>query len=187
MKTTPRFNGYQVSLHLLLVLLGTVVIALFLENQSLRRTTPEQAKKLVSGDTIAAVAGRDLDGGSRELAFEASEKERLLFVFTTVCPACKDNQKNWRALYEQALDRYEIVGISLSSLEATEVYRDTQGLPFPIVIPSDIQAFASDNLIQGVPYTIHLGRDGLVRQSWLGPLPEDAISELTVSSSSAGG
>lgn len=139
--------------------------------------------QLEKGEMFAAFPAFDLESRPRLVNLVEDEQESLVFVFTTVCPACQENQTNWRKLYEQAQGRYEVIGISLNDIEATVKYREANDLPFPVVVPEDIRGFSSAYKIDRVPLTLQIDRDGRVRGSWLGVLDKDTLSQLPVLSS----
>lgn len=180
MQRIHRFNAYTVSLHLLLVALALTVLGLAGENRDLQSPASiPSPPQLEAGATITPFSARDLDGQAELLSFTQSERERLLFVFTTVCSVCLENQPIWSSLYARARGEYDIVGISLNELEASLRYREANDLPFPVVVPDDIREFATENKISRVPLTVHIGRDGKVLGSWLGILSEDSLAQLT--------
>lgn len=177
-KARRRLSGYQVLIHVMLVTLATTVVALTHQNQELRRSAPPEQARLEEGDTLTAFPAFDLEGREQRVDFAGSERESLVFVFTTVCPACRETQASWRTLYERSRERYDIVAISLNDIEATAEYRRANDLPFPVVIPDDIRGFAIAHEIDRVPLTALVDRKGKVRSSWLGVLDEDSLAQL---------
>lgn len=176
-------DRYQLSLHVLLVALGAMVVALVAQNRALRQPSPAPPDSsptagLLPGDSMVGASGQDLGGRAREMSFSSLEREQLLFVFTTVCPACRENQSRWRELYEAVGDRVEITGISLNEVADTVQYKEALDLPYPIFVPEDVRSFAMANKIDRVPFTVWLGKNGRVRETWLGALPEDTQHRL---------
>ena len=165
-----RFDLYQVLLHTLLIGLAAMVVFLVRENRELRGLDAPPPPQVAEGDRLEAVPVRDLAGGEETLRFAGAEKERLLFIFTTTCPVCVTNQDAWRTVYERANNRFDIVGVSLSPAEETLTYRNDKELPFRVVVPEDIRGFAMEHASQ-VPLTVRVGRDGVVRGTWLGCSP----------------
>ena len=175
----PKGSGYQVTLHLILAGLATLVVMLVTENRDLRspRSSAPSASPAV-GDLLLPIETKDLEGRDVELTFSDSDRETMLLVFTTSCPACKGNLPNWLALQEQLGERYDVVGISIDSLDATRSYVRDQELPFKVFVPTDPDRFRSDYALPGVPETIHAGVDGRVEGSWLGVLPEGFLESF---------
>ncbi|MEM7357435.1 MAG: TlpA disulfide reductase family protein, partial [Acidobacteriota bacterium] len=173
-----RFDLYSAFLHCALVALAVLTARLAYENHQLKQ--PPEVAQLEIGASVEAVPVQTLAGSEQTLGWASQDaKERLLLVFTTTCPACKENQTTWRALYEQVGGSVEVVGISLDQLEATRAYRQVQDLPFPVVIPRDPEAFTQGYEISAVPLTLHIGGDGRVKGSWLGALTAEQLTDLT--------
>ncbi len=175
-----RSDAYQIAIHLLLVVMALTVLGLVHKNRELQgRVAAPSQPPLVRGDTIAPVLVHNLDGRSELLDFSGTGREYMLFVFTTVCPACKENQSRWRSLYERFKGDYEIIGISLNEVSVSARYRESHALPFRVVVPEDIHGFARENKIYQVPFTAHVGSGGVVRSVWLGVLRDDYLDQFT--------
>ncbi len=169
----PKAGGYQVALHLILVGLASLVVVLVAENRDLRspRASPPSASPAV-GDLLPPIDAKNLEGHDVKLTFNDADRETMLFVFTTSCPACRGNLPNWLAFEEQLGEHFNVVGISIDSMDATRSYVRDQALPFEVFVPTDPDRFRSDYSLPGVPETLHAGVDGRVEGSWLGVLPE---------------
>ncbi len=102
-------------------------------------------------------------------------------MFTTSCPACKENQAAWRSIYDRIDPKVEVVGISLDSIEATRLYREEYNLPFEVVVAKDPSAFTTDYKVPTVPTTLHISREGRVRGVWRGVL--DSARQMEVEDS----
>jgi len=174
-----KVDGYSVFLHVALVALCLVVVLLGLENQRLRRSLEPPPSGPVIGQSVDSIRWQPLDGEEATLDLASGERESLLLVFTTDCPACRENQQAWKALHQEIGDAVNVVGISLSELEATRSYRDTHALSFPVGVPAKPQEFTESLAISGVPMTIRVGPDGRVRGSWSGTLSDRQLSELS--------
>lgn len=175
--------GYQIFMHVLLVALAATVLALVAENRTLRHDLPAPSTAaptagLSAGDSMVAVSGQDLEGRAGEMTFTSGDREHLLFVFTTVCPACRENQSRWRELYERVGERVQITGISLNEVTATSEYKQAHDLPYPIFVAEDARSFATANKIDRVPFTVLLGKNGRVQETWLGALSDETQRRL---------
>lgn len=169
---------HRLLLHGLLIGLAAAVVLLAMENRSLRERLPAPPPThLEVGTRLPAMPVLDLDGSPRSLD-PAGERESLFFLFTTTCPACLAHQATWREVYERVGDRYEIIGVSLSALDATREYRERHELPFPVVVADDPRELAVTYQSFEVPMTVHVDRGGEVRQAWLGRLPDEALGRL---------
>lgn len=89
-----RFNSYQILIHVSLVALAATVVGLTYENRSLREPPALERSQLENGETFAAFPAIDLESRSQLVDFAEDERESLIFIFTTVCPACRENQAN---------------------------------------------------------------------------------------------
>ncbi|MEM7356052.1 MAG: redoxin domain-containing protein, partial [Acidobacteriota bacterium] len=170
----PGANTYQIFLHLTLAGLAALVLSLVAENRSLRQpASPTPPASPGVGETLPSVAAIDLKGQPIELTFSSTERDTLLLVFTTRCPACLANLPQWLALRDRLAAHYDVIGLSLDDLAATRTYARDHQLPFDIFVARDPQAVRSAYRLPGVPETIHAGLDGRVRGAWLGVLPAD--------------
>lgn len=178
-----KVNWYMVVLHIFLVVLAVQVLYLAKQNRDLQaRVAPRQMATLEVGEQVAPVTVQEVDGAQQTLSFKGSEKETLLFVFNTTCPACRQNQTNWKALYENVHDRYNVLGVSLHPEDQTRAYIQEHQLPFRVVMPEDVQSFAGAYKIQAIPQTIHLDRQGKVVEVDVGALSEENLSKLAKAS-----
>ena len=173
---------YTATLHVLLIALAALSLQLMAQNRALKNPTIPEPPKLEVGQTVASQPVLGLDGGTESLGSNPEDpRDRVLLVYTTTCPACRENQQAWKSLYAEAGDRADIVGISLDGLEAARAYRDKHALPFPVRVPSDRDAFAQAFEVSAVPLTVHLSASGEVRGTWLGALGPDDLAALTAS------
>lgn len=179
-----RISPYQFGLHSLLMILTVLVGGLALENRELKQLLAP-VEPVSAGSSAQPIAVQHLDGSEQTLSFSEAEKESLLLVFTTTCPACSDNQPAWRAVYEANKDRYRVLGIGLDDAQKTAAYRKQQDLPFPVVLPTDYDQFAVEYGITQVPFTIHVDRRGKVVDSWVGALSTDTVLQLAPTAVSA--
>lgn len=174
-----HFTGYSAFLHLVLIALAVQVVFLVNENKKLlQRNQPPQ---LAAGDQLEPMPVMQLGGADTVLDFGPSAEETVLLVFTTTCPVCEDNQVAWRELYERFDEHFSIMGISIGEMASTEEYASAHSLPFPVFVPKEPQGFSTRYKIPAVPQTIHLDRDGKVKNQWAGPLPRESFDQLAES------
>lgn len=177
-----KIDVYGVFLHVALVGLCVVVMLLAKENQRLRDMAADGGAAEVTGPTIGQtvepVTWQPLEGEPEVLDFAAGDRESFLFVFTTTCAACRENQDAWRDLHRDLGDSVDVLGVSLSDLQDTRAYRETHELSFPVGVPTKPEVFAGDLAISAVPMTIRVGADGKVSGSWSGVLSPDRLREL---------
>ena len=170
---------YGPFLHASLLGLAVVVLLLVDENRRLERAAQASRGEAVqAGDLLPALTVHDLEGNATELTFEGGDRESLLLVFTTSCPACKENLPHWRQLWDRHADRYRIVGVAIDDLDSTRTYVAEHEMPFPVYVPESPREVPRRYGITGVPQTLHLGTDGRVKQSRLGVMNEDFAERL---------
>jgi hypothetical protein len=179
MMSSQKIGGYQIFLHLVLIGLASLVVLLGTQNRALRASrNPTPPAGPVAGDLLRPIDAKDLEGRAVQIPFGGSNRETMLFVWTTTCPACKANLPNWLAVKERFGERYNIVALSLDSIDATKPYVEAHPLPFEVLVAADPAGFRSQYNIPGVPETIHADRDGRVRGAWLGVLPKDFLDRF---------
>ena len=175
----PKLDGYSAFLHLVLIGLAFAVLMLVRENRDLRsRLEPPVSPELEVGELLEPLSIVDLEGRESKLDFRTSGEQNVLMVFTTRCPYCLENQGAWDEVYQRFKDRYRVLGIAVGDLEAVQVYAETHGLRYPVVIPADTMSFASSYKVPSVPTTLLVGADGRVREVWKGLLAEDSYEVL---------
>lgn len=104
-----RYNWYNIFLHLMLVGLSVIVILLVNKNNVLaERLNGGNVEQLKEGDVFPDFSAYDL--GENEILLNLNEgKNKLLFIFTTTCPYCTKNIPNWKKLYEEKKNEYEVI------------------------------------------------------------------------------
>ena len=172
-------NWYMVVLHLFLVGLAAQVLYLAKQNNDLRAAM-QGPSGLEAGDEVKPFEAVSMDGQQSKVSYDNPEKDTLLLVFTTTCPACKANQDNWRELYTRVGDQYRIVGVSVDprGKEATIPYIEEYQLPYEVVLPADAQGFPREYKVVAVPQTLLNGKGGKVKESWVGAIAEQVIESL---------
>lgn len=174
------FPIYGAFLHIALIGLAVVTLLLMRDNRELRSQLPPPAEpRIVEGDVVSPFRVLEQDG--TETVVDASahgNQDRLLFFFTTTCPVCRDNQPRWSELHGRVANRMDVVGVSLDDPEQTRSYLEGLEIPFRVVTVIDPQSFVREQGVDLVPLTVHVGADGAVRDSWLGPLPENVVARL---------
>lgn len=177
MKTRPSF--YTVALHLALLALCAVTWSLAQDNRQLRAASTPQEPGPALGTQLTTIDILDANGESRPFSLQDTAKDRLVFVFTTTCPFCKENQAAWKALQAQAGSSIDVVGLSLSGRQDTLDYARDQALSYRVAVAADPQQVSAAWEIPGVPLTLRLDPEGRVVGRWLGPLNEEHLAEVT--------
>lgn len=173
-----KFDFYSVFLHAALVVLCATTLLLAQENRKMRQMMEPAPSGPMVGQGIEPIQWLPLDGETENLEL-SGDRESFLLVFTTDCPSCRENQGAWGDLYRNVGETANVVGISLSELDATRGYRETHNLPFEVGVPTEPRKLADTLGISAVPMTIRVGADGRVLGSWSGVLSADLLSELS--------
>ena len=175
-----RAKIYPVVLHMTLIGFAVALVGLIQQNHSLRAALVGEPG-LAIGTTVEAIDAVTPDGLPHPLRWNDPAHDRLLLIFTTSCPACKENQAGWRHLAATVGAEVEVVGISLDDTEATQIYRDAHDLRFPVVVATNRTAFAEAYAVTSVPTTLLVGRDGRVRGVWTGVLSQEHQAAIVAS------
>lgn len=184
MPTDPR--GKQVAFFcLLLVLSGTVNIALTLRNQSLK----EKVRLLESprprpGEAVPAMNFRTSSGAPLQITFPR-ERPVLLYSVRPDCGWCDRNAPMFTQLLEAARSSHDIVVVERAprtplSEELIEAYRMSySSLPgnlTPTLEPLTIDSEDLKSALGGTPQTILVDESGKVAHNWLGAY-QDGLAE----------
>lgn len=179
MKTTRGKRIYQVFLHVMLIALGVEVYVLSAQNRNLKATDEALPGNLRAGDYFS-LAGLNAIQTKKGLM---SEKDLLVFVFTTNCPFCRETVPEWGRLYDVlASDQMSIVGISLSSETDTEQFIKSHSIEYDIFTPMNLKDFKTQNKLSSVPQTILRSSEGTIAEIWPGRISEKEYSEVVAAS-----
>lgn len=170
-------NLYQVFLHFILVLFGVIIILLVIKINKLQ-VKPEFIEQLKEGESFLPMDVQSLDGTLNELIFSNKLNPTLLFIFTTTCPYCSQNIPNWKRIYEQNKDKYEIIGIGADELDNVKEYANENKLPYKIFVPVD-KDFRKKYKISGVPQTIIVDTNNRIKKLWLGKLNNSELLKIS--------
>ncbi|MEO1087735.1 MAG: TlpA disulfide reductase family protein [Acidobacteriota bacterium] len=172
---------YFIVLHAFLVALAASTVWLAADNLELRRgADPGSAARGALpevGRTWPARAVVGPAGRPEMLNAPTRATGRLVFVFTTQCPACRQAIDGWKEVFKGYGDRVEIVGLALDDAEATFRYADEHGLPYPVHAAQDPGAYGEALDIRAVPTTLFVDAAGAVRKAWIGPPPAEWLDQ----------
>ncbi len=109
----------------------------------------------------------------------------LINFWTTWCPPCREEMPALQQTYERFKDEgFVVLGVNWTAVDDPDLvapFVEELGLTFPILL--DIDSTVSEELYQllGLPTSIFVGRDGIVRQVYIGALELDTIESKIVS------
>lgn len=120
----------------------------------------------------------DLDGKIHSLG-EHQDQVVLLNFWTTWCPPCKEEMPALQEVYERYQGQgFLVLGVNWTTIDDPDLvptYVEELGLSFPILL--DIDSIVSEELYQllGLPTSVFIGRDGIVREVYIGALELDNL------------
>lgn len=117
----------------------------------------------------------DLDSQAVDLAGYQGQPVWIVF-WATWCPPCQRETPDLRRAWEaNRADGLQILAVDVQ--EGADIARDyatTYRLTYPIVLDSKAAAFG-DYGVFGLPTHYFIGRDGLIKDRWFGPLSFDEM------------
>ena len=128
------------------------------------------------GATAPDYGAIELDGDSIRLA-DLRGDVVLLNVWATWCHPCREEIPALQALHEQHAGRgLQVVGVSvdaggLADADRVRAFADEFGVTYPIWLDPN-ERVAREFFTIGVPTTVLIGRDGLIRWRHTGPIRE---------------
>ena len=181
-------SKWIVAIHLVAFALAVEVVYLVIQNRQLsqsldtitqmRSSSAAQSmpETLEVGDQLPNLRLVDLEGNVRSL--ERNGKRKLLFAFSSQCPACQDSVEVWQALKSVLEDAVEVMGISTDDARDLLAYRDQQQLTYPILTgdPGTLREALELTL---VPLTILLDPDSRVLGIWKGAVDMSHLDPIT--------
>jgi thiol-disulfide isomerase/thioredoxin len=125
----------------------------------------------------------DLDGESRNLK-EWRGKVVLLNFWASWCPPCRKEVPAFITLQEKYAEKgFTIVGITLDSQQNAEVFADTMGINYPVLIATEggtLLAEKYGNKVGTLPYTAIIDRQGRVVSTHRSEMTLQATEKLLV-------
>jgi peroxiredoxin len=170
---------YFIFLHIVIVIFGIEIVILAKQNREMKDHAQSPSMEQVK-------IGDRLSFDSLILHTEESYpfnngKSKILFLFSTTCPFCKENLGKWNNLYSTSKNpNIDILGISLDSKERTEKLILDSSIVFPVLVSPQIKWFSQKNKITGVPITLLVNDSGMVLKLWNGTLEDRALKEVAM-------
>jgi peroxiredoxin len=171
---------WSIILIVLVLVMGVEILFLVQENKKLREALSHSrgpVKILSPDEKVPSLVGVDLKGEEFKLTYPSSEKT-VLFFFSPDCPACEENLKFWKKLYQNhSTKKLRIVGATNSDRNKTEEFVKKFQLTFPVMIVSDL-SLLDKYKVEAVPQTMLIDTSGTVQKVWPGSLPENYKKEI---------
>ena len=127
----------------------------------------------VVGTSRPKLSLEGLDGKTHSLD-EWRDKVMLVNFWATWCPPCQREMPAFRELQsEYGEDGLVVVGIAIDRRDKVAAFAESHELNFPILIGGAEAARVSGefgNAYGGLPYSVVVDREGIIRFSWMGEL-----------------
>jgi cytochrome c biogenesis protein CcmG/thiol:disulfide interchange protein DsbE len=132
----------------------------------------------VDVNTAAPFTVELMDGGKLELA-ELRGKVVLVDFWASWCTPCRQEAPVLKQVYQEYADRpVEFVGVNIwDRREDANQYARDFAVPYPNGV-DESGAVAIDYGVRGIPEKFFIGRDGLVRRKFIGPMQADALRDV---------
>jgi peroxiredoxin len=174
---------FRYFLYAVLVVLCVEVGFLIVQNRDLKKqltglTTPPETLKV--GDKVEGFYAFAQTGDSIQVSFKNQSKPTMLWFFREGCPACTKNLDSWKSLYEQnqIKSRYNIISISIDSLETAKKYTVENSLAFQPLSIQKRQSVIEQYKVVGVPLTLIVDTESKVTDVYVGVLNENQKEKI---------
>lgn len=163
-------RGILLSVAALVVLVGGLVAGSLVARQVQsppRVEKPAIDGRLAIGETLPDIAFLATYGDTVQLRDLIGGRNAVLIFLSTTCNPCGDLAAEWRDVFLDYGDTYELVGVSSEAAVAVESFVAKWGLPFPILIDAD-RRFASEYHIEASPTFLGIDPNGSIAFSEIG-------------------
>ncbi len=146
-----------------MLMAARVVLAQSADTESLKgRQAPDFTLKTLTGQTVKLS--------------EQKGKVVLIDMWASWCPPCRMSLPHVQAISanRQLADQGLVVWAIDSGEDSADVEKFTQGNKYTFVVPMDKGEVGREYLVQGIPTTVIVGRDGAIKAVFMGFAPEVA-------------
>jgi cytochrome c biogenesis protein CcmG/thiol:disulfide interchange protein DsbE len=142
--------------------------------------TREGERQLFTEGMVArpapAFALARLDGGAALTSDDMRGRAYVINLFASWCTPCRAEHPQLMALRERGV---ELIGVAYKDRrEASAAFLTELGDPFSTVVMDPAGRFGLELGITGVPETVVVGPDGVIRAAYRGPLTDDAVRDV---------
>lgn len=120
----------------------------------------------------------DLRGEPRSLS-DYLGKAVVINFWTTWCPPCREEMPALQSAYDKFSDEgFVVLAINVTQDDRPELippYLDELGLTFPVLLDSSGLASVSLYRVIGLPTSLFVGQDGIIREIFIGAIPLDLL------------
>lgn len=154
----------------LIALVGVAIVLLTREGERDRFTEG------MIGQPAPAYTLANLDGGPDVTGEDRRGRAYVINLFASWCTPCRAEHPQLMALQSQGV---EIVGVAYKDrADASAAFLRELGNPFSVVAMDPDGRFGLEVGVTGVPETVVVGPDGVIRAAYRGPLTEDAVRDV---------
>lgn len=134
-----------------------------------------------SGKPLPEFNFRDLSGKDHAVS-EWKGKVLLINFWATWCPSCREEIPDFITLQQQYSDKgLQVIGIAIEDPEPVAEYLDFVKINYPVLIAGDTGMILSrklGNILEGVPYTLIVDRQGTIVDSKTGKFAKEEIIKI---------
>lgn len=180
---------WSIVLIVLVIAMAIEILLLVKENRELRasltaRRGPFQV--LNPQERVPPLVGINQEGEEVRVEYP-SQKQTVLFWFSTGCPSCEHNVEFWKQVYQKyQSSTLRFLGVTSADEEKTEELTSKFQFGFPVLIVSDY-SLLDQYKVEVIPQTMLIDGNGMVRKVWPGPLSENYKTEMEEMLSSSSG
>lgn len=174
------------------LILALIVVNLLLVKQNLapRRQLSGVGRKaetpdaLKAGDTVAPIAGTELNGQPFEVKYQKEGRRHLLLYFSPGCSYCVQQASQWREVLNKVNDgRIGVVGVVSDREDKQAVPAHAEGAGYlKTRTPLPIAFFDNDSLtrykLTATPTTLLIDDGGKVEHAWVGKWDQEKANEV---------
>lgn len=142
---------------------------------STEQLTPEAARTLAAD--ILALSLKDFEGNAQPLA-QWRGKVLVVNYWATWCPPCLEEMPAFSRLQNHYSSwGVQFVGIGMDDPDKLMAFAKTTPVSYPLLVGGSLGQTPGLQ-VKGLPYTVVIGRDGLVATSRLGKLDESVLEPV---------
>jgi len=168
---------------MLAIIVGIVLITIgiFVWNQNKFPKNQEQEQPLVAQPQEGSLAPdfilSNLQGERVQLA-NLKGRPVLLNFWATWCPPCREEMPLLEAVYRERREELEVLTVNLQEEpEVIEAFQKENGYTFPVLLDREGKV-ASQYWIRGIPTTLIIDSQGIIRAIRSGALREEDLEAL---------
>lgn len=157
----------------LLALIALVAVAIVLLTREGER---DRFTEGMVGQPAPTYALTNLEGGPLVTSDDRRGRAYIINLFASWCTPCRAEHPQLMALQRQGV---EIVGVAYKDRpDASAAFLAELGNPFSVVAMDPEGRFGLEVGVTGVPETVVVGSDGVIRAAYRGPLTEEAVRDV---------